>query len=478
MKTAYRLYFSVGSGDCSKLRLSFFAWYLGSNLGPTPFGNGYAINLISLECNGVSAPVTFSAGRTASIANGATDIQTDDILPASFGLLKFAQGMQGYLRIECTFSAPTTDRSTGNASEAQGGLCYEYDPNKASLINGIDSTGPITYSLINGGVDGVNIKRQAFPMAPAVLGKFINGDPTTWIIAGDSGAYGTGGNVSSEGSRGLSYAMYPNPAAVSSIGAIANWNLGCNSGAAVDWANGTPQLLNSYLKYFNSGIDEYGGNGLNVPASQAIWATMRASGIKNIIRTSLTPRTTPNTGAFCPIAISSLTSVGTTATATVASTANLTSGQTYPISGATPAAYNGSYVITVTNATTFTYTFAGGTSPATGTIVADDQFRTDAFQVIDTGPGWGPGGAAATFETSLQALVAADLVYMDYHTPLASVSNYWLWRGNGAPFFMGGDGLHPSNSGYVNGKALGTGTVKKLSGTTSTTLQALIASYA
>ena len=72
--------------------------------------------------------------------------------------------------------------------------------------------------------------------------------------------------------------------------------------------------------------------------------------------------------------------------------------------------------------------------------------------------------------------MATDLVYMDYHTPLAS-SNYWHWGNNGVPFSMGGDGLHPSTGGYLNGKALGVGTVKKLSGTTSTTLKALIASY-
>ncbi|MGY3611613.1 hypothetical protein ACWGRJ_48135, partial [Bradyrhizobium sp. Lot11] len=68
------------------------------------------------------------------------------------------------------------------------------------------------------------------------------------------------------------------------------------------------------------------------------------------------------------LTITSLTSVGTVATATMASTAHLLTGQTYTISGATPAAYNGSYAITVINATQFTYSFAGGTSPATGTI--------------------------------------------------------------------------------------------------------------
>ncbi|TAY96935.1 hypothetical protein ELH85_23020 [Rhizobium ruizarguesonis] len=68
-----------------------------------------------------------------------------------------------------------------------------------------------------------------------------------------------------------------------------------------------------------------------------------------------------------------LTSVGTVATANVATgTTGLQSGQTVSISGAAPSAYNGSYVITVTGENTFTYNFAGGTSPATGTIRAND----------------------------------------------------------------------------------------------------------
>ncbi|NNG72354.1 hypothetical protein HLI18_21285 [Rhizobium laguerreae] len=68
-----------------------------------------------------------------------------------------------------------------------------------------------------------------------------------------------------------------------------------------------------------------------------------------------------------------LTSVGTVATATVASgTTGMRSGQTVNITGATPATYNGNVVITVTGANSFTYNFAGDVSPATGTIRAND----------------------------------------------------------------------------------------------------------
>lgn len=60
-----------------------------------------------------------------------------------------------------------------------------------------------------------------------------------------------------------------------------------------------------------------------------------------------------------------LTSVATTATATSGTPHPFVTGETVNIAGALPNAYNGDYVVTVTSTTTFTYVFAGGTSPAT-----------------------------------------------------------------------------------------------------------------
>jgi hypothetical protein len=85
-----------------------------------------------------------------------------------------------------------------------------------------------------------------------------------------------------------------------------------------------------------------------------------------------------------PLVLSSLTSVGATATATTAAPHGLITGDSVTISGATPSSYNGSYSITVTGASTFTYTFATGASPATGTISwyaisFNDQFDVYKF---------------------------------------------------------------------------------------------------
>jgi hypothetical protein len=72
-----------------------------------------------------------------------------------------------------------------------------------------------------------------------------------------------------------------------------------------------------------------------------------------------------------------LTSASTTATATTSAAHGLSVRDSITIAGATPSAYNGTYTVaTVADSTHFTYTFAGGTSPATGTITAVGGRRT------------------------------------------------------------------------------------------------------
>jgi hypothetical protein len=71
--------------------------------------------------------------------------------------------------------------------------------------------------------------------------------------------------------------------------------------------------------------------------------------------------------------ISTLTNVTTTATATTVANHNLQTGNYLTITGCTPAAYNGSFSITVTGDTTFTYTMLsnpGGSATVVGTYTA------------------------------------------------------------------------------------------------------------
>jgi hypothetical protein len=394
-----RMYFSVGSGNASEFRLSFFAFFISAGVGVSSC-NGYTINSASLEYNGISVPITFSGARPRVVAAGASDVQSDVLLPSAFSVGSFSQGSTGYIRLALTFANPTTDVAPNNGfeSSALGAFTYDYDPAKVIITNGVDGTGPITYTMTGGGVDGTDIKQNGFPMMPALLGKFGQRDPPVWLLAGDSGCYGIGDTVSSEGARGLGRMVYVSATTPVPAGALACWNLGCNSGIASDWQNGAPSLLNSYMKYFNYGLEEYGGNGFLPVSSEAIHATWRGAGFKGIIRTSLTPRT---------------------------------------------------------NST--------------------DSWATTTNQTQQGG--WGPGSSADTYEQTMKALVASDLVYIDYHTPCADAGNYWDWKVNGTAFYFTPEGLHPSTLGYDQGKINGTGNITSLSGTVAGTLRNLVVSY-
>lgn len=96
--------------------------------------------------------------------------------------------------------------------------------------------------------------------------------------------------------------------------------------------------------------------------------TVDVSAVKSLVLYSTVAVTLATNHA--PLTLASLTSSSTTATATTSGAHGFTTGDTVTISAATPTAYNGTYEITVTDTDEFTYTFAGGTSPATGTIKA------------------------------------------------------------------------------------------------------------
>jgi hypothetical protein len=82
-----------------------------------------------------------------------------------------------------------------------------------------------------------------------------------------------------------------------------------------------------------------------------------------------------------PASVTSLTRSGSVVTATMTSHGGST-GQNVTIAGASPDAYNGTFPITVTGASTFTYLFGGTpTTPATGTITA--AFESEENDVVE-----------------------------------------------------------------------------------------------
>lgn len=113
------------------------------------------------------------------------------------------------------------------------------------------------------------------------------------------------------------------------------------------------------------------------------------------------------------LSLASLTQTSGTATATASAAHGFTVGDTLllTIAGATPAAYNGTFLCTVTTTTAFTYAIASGTSsPASGTMVytPEDvselvamtttffgQGSNTSVYVLELGPGNANDGVAA-----------------------------------------------------------------------------------
>ena len=83
-----------------------------------------------------------------------------------------------------------------------------------------------------------------------------------------------------------------------------------------------------------------------------------------------------------PATVTSITRSGSVATVTMAASHGASTGQNATIRGATQADYNGTFPITVTGATTFTYLVDGAvTTPATGTITA--ALESDGSSVVE-----------------------------------------------------------------------------------------------
>ncbi|TLX12483.1 SGNH/GDSL hydrolase family protein [Rhizobium sp. MHM7A] len=130
-----------------------------------------------------------------------------------------------------------------------------------------------------------------------------------------------------------------------------------------------------------------------------------------------------------------LTSVGTVVTATIASGTNgLVTGQTVTISGATQTEYNGNVVITVTGPTTFTYNFVGSaTTPATGTILANELGLHSEYQVYGANNTWPADGTDASGKWRLHD----DIMAQTSACCDAAIDTYSAWvsptRGGGWP---------------------------------------------
>jgi hypothetical protein len=115
------------------------------------------------------------------------------------------------------------------------------------------------------------------------------------------------------------------------------------------------------------------------------------------------------------IAITSATEATTTVTITTATAHGFTTGDSITVAGFTTPGYNGTWIITVTAPTTFTYTTASGlTTPAVGTGVATDADVAELVAMATTYFAQGNGTAVYVLEMGHGTVVADIAAFSAY----------------------------------------------------------------
>lgn len=198
-----------------------------------------------------------------------------------------------------------------------------------------------------------------------------------------------------------------------------------------------------FLQYCSHGVIELGINDFAVGSSVAQLQSDRAY-IRSLApnlkwwETTITPRT------LSTVAISALTSSGTTATATIPAVqaAALKVGQTIAVAGAVPTGYNGSVVVTAISGQQISYTLlagASGLATATTNGTLSDLWASSVFQTTTnlSEPN------RVNFNETVRSGVAGVDGYFELADGAESFRNSALWKAPPqAPAIMTLDGLH------------------------------------
>lgn len=123
--------------------------------------------------------------------------------------------------------------------------------------------------------------------------------------------------------------------------------------------DGTQFQLNSSASLLSSNNVWTGKNNFDGPFSVPVGTTaQRPDGLAGYVRFNTTTGIYEGSLSTAGAVIDTITRVGPVATLTTLTNHGLVTGDYIFVSGATPSAYNGGYNVTVTGATTFTYTMA------------------------------------------------------------------------------------------------------------------------
>jgi lysophospholipase L1-like esterase len=427
--------------DCDELQIGFGGYYI--NGAEVDYTSPQTIEA-AVEIGGTTVAWTFSAASTGTIPGPSSLYLSDKLMASQFGLTKFAENTPLWIRfnIEVTATTSIMQGTTGGASIIDNSGLGESGVSMASgVASQVTGNGPLTT-----GGSYATITTIRYPLC--LIGKPLV-DKASMLGVGDSIMRGVGDNGGDGYVNGGGYPLR----AIAKAKKLRGYAHVPSTGSAIDqWGTTKAAIAASrraaLFPYAQWLLCQYGHNGLgNLGGSAALGLTYARNvwqAFKDAQPTGKVFQTTITVDS-APVPVLSLTSVSTTATVQIADTSLMTTGDSVVIAGATPAAYNGTYAITVVDATHVSYTFAGGTSPATGAVITmGDNWKTANYQVPS--PNFELGG----LRDQLNALYVAEgtsnglTACFDVAPTSADGSHANLWWSNGVANAVVFDGTHPA----------------------------------
>lgn len=462
----------IGSGDADSLVISFNGWYVnGSGGAVTVMPNDYVVVSARVEAPGATSlgqtvAVTFSGSRTKTITAGTTDNQSDVLTPAMFGLSKFTYGDRYFLRLEISVTTAALKFPTNTTISylSGAGIGLNFDP---AVYNGSTVDSPGFGAVGTGSAGGWTQQQQ--PYMPIVLGTFVTGDPATYFGTGDSLVQGQ--NDSSQKGHiagGFVRSLWATDLVSNPNGGI---TLAASGATAPNvWSNTAASTLAAPLmKYCKVLYEEFGTNeyltspgtvaATTIAHSKIVWDLWTGQG--NSASMIYKPLFTPRILAPAKLALSTLTSSGTTVTAGYGTTAAAPIvGNAVIVTDCVPTAYNGTVTVTAVDTSAKTFTYTAGSAPGTATTVGNwnDQYATVANQP-PINAAWVSGGNARLANEAIVAQVGSGI---GGFIPLNSVRGstnrttdaFYQWVANGTANYVidqsvNATGTHPNAVGYA-----------------------------
>ncbi len=442
LETEGRVPFGPYPWPVTELRMRLSGKYLTSAFAVANIPKTHTVKLAVEKVDGVSttAPSMLFAGASSkAVVAGEASSLSDDWVASNGQIIPYTPCQMKYNLTVATagiVTAPDLSQARG-LSGPYAATCQWY-ASGATNPNNVNTPGPISTS-------GASGNQLAPPqMITSILGKFDYLRDSAFIIWNSKGT-GTGTGVTTDqfsGKSHVSRALFdlrvPSASVALAGTTVQQWaNVDSEAYALLAYANNAliGDCVNDAVTNLSSVVQIQGFYTTLIAKLRAINPTA------NIFVAAAEPATTTES-----MSVSSLTSIATAATLTLSSVPSVPFAvdDTIVVTGAVPTAYNGTFKLISAAGAVLGYTFAGGTSPATGTPLVTDGFTTLERQTFQPGAEW-PNGVTWTVGAWLLTQVGSGLNINGVLDGNLAVATNGKWK-----FKKTLDGLHETDQAYTD----------------------------